>query len=80
MSNKQKKPENGQPVQSLGKLGIALSEGGIRATATQSGRFSQLAQNGLLESTSFISSVSVGSLAAGLVYGTSGSHKLFCGY
>ena len=80
MSSKQKKPENGQPVQSLGKLEIALSEGGIRATASQFGRYSQLAQNGPLESISFISSVSGGSLAVGLGYGTSGSHKLFCGY
>ena len=80
MSSKQKKPGNGQPVQSLGKLGIALSERGIRATATQFGHFNQLAQNGLLESISFISSVSGGSLAVGLIYGTSGSHKLFCGY
>ena len=72
LSDEKKKLENGQPVQSLGKLGIALSGGGVRATVFHLGVLARLAHDGLLESISFISSVSGGSLAAGLVYSTSG--------
>lgn len=69
MSGEKKNPENHQPAQSVGKIGIALSGGGVRATVFHLGILARLAEDDLLESISFISSVSGGSLAAGLVYG-----------
>lgn len=48
-------------------LGIALSGGGVRATVFHLGVLERLARNRLLEATTFISTVSGGSLAAGLV-------------
>ena len=50
------------------KIGIALSGGGIRATIYHLGVFKWLAENGLMESIAYISSVSGGSLCAGLIY------------
>ena len=71
MSGEQKGPEGRLPAQSVGKIGIALSGGGVRATVFHLGVLARLAEDSLLESISFISSVSGGSLAAGLVYGAS---------
>lgn len=68
MSDEQTGPEHHQSPRSIGKIGIALSGGGVRATVFHLGVLARLAENGLLESISFISSVSGGSLAAGLVY------------
>ena len=50
MSGEQKGPENYQPVQSLGKIGIALSGGGVRATVFHLGVLARLAEDDLLES------------------------------
>lgn len=52
----------------VGQIGLALSGGGVRATTFHLGVLARLAEDGLLESVTFISSVSGGSLAAGLVF------------
>lgn len=49
-------------------IGIALSGGGIRATIYHLGVLKWLAESKLMESITYISSVSGGSLCAGLVY------------
>jgi len=50
------------------KIGISLSGGGIRATIYHLGVLKWLAENGLMESITYISSVSGGSLCVGLIY------------
>ena len=50
------------------KIGIALSGGGIRATIYHLGVLKWLAEERLMENVRYISSVSGGSLCAGLVY------------
>ncbi|MCL2571260.1 MAG: patatin-like phospholipase family protein [Defluviitaleaceae bacterium] len=50
------------------KIGIVLSGGGIRATIYHLGVLKWLAENNLMESITYISSVSGGSLCAGLIY------------
>ncbi len=54
-------------------IGLALSGGGMRAAVFHLGVLGRLAADGLLESVSFISTVSGGSLATGLVYALSGN-------
>ena len=56
----------------VGQIGLALSGGGVRATAFHLGVLTRLAEDDLLESVTFISSVSGGSLAAGLVFQANG--------
>lgn len=68
MNGEHKGPEDTQSSQSIGNIGIALSGGGVRATVFHLGVLARLAEDKLLESISFISSVSGGSLAVGLVY------------
>jgi len=50
------------------KIGVALSGGGIRATIYHLGVLRWLAENGLMESVAYVSSVSGGSLCVGLIY------------
>ena len=50
------------------KIGIALSGGGIRAIVYHLGILKWLAESGFLESITYISSVSGGSLCVGLIY------------
>jgi len=50
------------------KIGLALSGGGIRAAIFHSGVLKKLAEKGLLEQVSFISTVSGASLLMGLIY------------
>lgn len=54
------------------KVGLALSGGGVRAAAFHSGVLRRLALDGLLESVTFVSTVSGGSLLLGLVVCQSG--------
>ena len=54
------------------KIGIALSGGGYRAAAFHIGVLARLAKSKLLEQFSFISTVSGGSMAIGLVYQNNG--------
>lgn len=56
------------------KLALALSGGGVRAAVFHSGVLQRLALDGLLESTTFVSTVSGGSLIVGLVLCQNG-HK-----
>ena len=49
------------------KVGLALSGGGVRAAAFHCGVLERLAVDGMLESTSFVSTVSGGSLVVGLI-------------
>jgi NTE family protein len=53
-------------------IGLALSGGGVRATIFHLGVLARLARNGLLESVSFLSTVSGGSLVVGLIYCAAG--------
>lgn len=53
------------------KIGLALSGGGVRATVFHLGVLARLADQSLFEETSFISTVSGGSLAIGLVFSKS---------
>jgi NTE family protein len=55
------------------KIGLALSGGGMRAAVFHLGVLGRLAADGLLESVSFLSTVSGGSLATGLIYTLSGN-------
>lgn len=55
------------------KIGLALSGGGVRAAVFHFGVLGRLAQDGLLENISCISTVSGGSLGIGLVYSLSKS-------
>ena len=50
------------------KIGLTLSGGGVRAAIFHSGVLKYLAEKGMLEQVSFISTVSGGSLLMGLVY------------
>ena len=50
------------------KIGIALSGGGIRATIFHLGVLKWMAENSLLDKTSYISTVSGASLCVGLIY------------
>lgn len=50
------------------KIAIALSGGGVRASAFHAGVLQRLAADGLLEQFTFLSTVSGGSLIAGLVF------------
>lgn len=54
------------------KIGLALSGGGFRATIYHLGVLARLAEQNRLEEVTFISTVSGGSLCAGLVYAQSG--------
>lgn len=54
------------------KIGLALSGGGVRAAAFHAGVLKRLAERGLLEHIAHISTVSGGSLFAGLVYQAAG--------
>ena len=54
------------------KIGIALSGGGYRAATFHIGILARLAKEGLLEHFSFISTVSGGTIAIGLVYQNNG--------
>lgn len=54
------------------KTGIALSGGGIRATIFHLGVFKYLAEKGMLEDISHISSVSGASLCVGLIFACNG--------
>ena len=56
----------------VGRIGLALSGGGVRATAFHFGVLARISEDDLLESVSIVSSVSGGSLAAGLVFQASG--------
>lgn len=56
-----------QVIQQVG-IGLALSGGGVRAAAFHSGVLKYLAEKGMLEDVTQISSVSGGSLLVGLVY------------
>lgn len=49
------------------KVGLALSGGGVRAAVFHCGVLERLALDGLLESTTFVSTVSGGSLVVGLI-------------
>lgn len=49
------------------RVGLALSGGGVRAAAFHCGVLERLAVDGVLESTSFVSTVSGGSLLVGLI-------------
>ena len=53
-------------------LGLALSGGGFRATVFHLGVLARLAEQDLLEDTTFISTVSGGSLGVGLIYASNG--------
>lgn len=55
------------------RIGLALSGGGMRAAVFHLGVLSRLAADGLLDSVSFLSTVSGGSLVTGLVYALSGN-------
>lgn len=55
------------------RLGLALSGGGMRAAVFHLGVLGRLAADQLLENVAFISTVSGGSLGAGLVYTLSGN-------
>jgi NTE family protein len=52
------------------ELGLALSGGGVRALIFHLGVIGRLAKGGLLEDVTFLSTVSGGTLAAGLIYCT----------
>ena len=54
------------------KIGLALSGGGFRATVFHLGVLARLAEQNRLEEVTFLSTVSGGSLCAGLVYAQSG--------
>lgn len=54
------------------RIALALSGGGIRAAVFHCGVFQRLAVDGLLEKTTFISTVSGGSLVTGLVFSENG--------
>jgi NTE family protein len=56
------------------KIGLALSGGGFRATIYHLGVLARLAEQNRLEEVTFLSTVSGGSLCAGLVYAQSGFH------
>lgn len=64
---------NGFPKPEEPKIGIALSGGGVRAAVFHLGVLSHLAGQGLLEKVTAISTVSGGSLLAGLVFSLSGN-------
>ena len=55
------------------RIGLALSGGGIRATIFHLGALARLAQQSLIESITFLSTVSGGSLAVALVRACSGN-------
>lgn len=55
------------------RIGVALSGGGMRAAVFHLGVLGRLAADGLLKNVSFLSTVSGGSLVAGLVYTLSGN-------
>ncbi len=54
------------------KTGLALSGGGFRATVFHMGVLARLAESGILEETTFLSTVSGGSLCAGLIFTLNG--------
>ncbi len=54
-------------------IGLALSGGGVRAAVFHLGVLGRLAEEGLLENVTFISTVSGGSLAVGLVHALAGN-------
>jgi len=55
------------------KIGLALSGGGVRAAVFHLGVLGRLAEEGLLESVAFVSTVSGGSLGTGLIYTLAGN-------
>ncbi len=55
-------------------IGLALSGGGVRAAVFHLGVLARLAQDDLLENVTFLSTVSGGSIATGLVYTLAGGH------
>jgi len=62
-----------QAPRTLSKIGLAFSGGGVRALVFHLGVLQRLATDNLLEKTVFISSVSGGSLAVGLVMAHAGN-------
>ena len=54
------------------KIGLALSGGGFRATVFHLGMLARLAEDNHLEEVTFLSTVSGGSLCAGLVHAING--------
>jgi NTE family protein len=54
------------------KIGIALSGGGYRAATIHIGVLARLAKSELLENITFISTVSGGSMATGIIYKSNG--------
>ncbi len=54
------------------RIGLSLSGGGVRAVGFHLGVLARLAQEGLLEEIDFLSTVSGGSLAIGLVFAVNG--------
>lgn len=59
-------------LQSFMKIALAFSGGGVRATVFHLGVLARLARQDLLDKVQIVSSVSGGSLAAGLVFATAG--------
>lgn len=55
------------------KIGIALSGGGVRAAVFHLGVLKRMAETGLWDQISFLSTVSGGSLAAGLIFSRNGN-------
>ena len=55
------------------QIGIALSGGGVRAAVFHLGVLGRLAEDGLLEKITRISTVSGGTLVTGLIYSIAGN-------
>jgi NTE family protein len=55
------------------KIGMALSGGGFRATVFHLGVFDWLARTGHLDEVTFLSTVSGGSICAGLIFAAAGN-------
>lgn len=53
------------------RIALALSGGGVRATVFHLGTLARLARQSLIENTTFLSTVSGGSLTVALIHGAS---------
>ena len=60
--------KHSEPNDKIDNLGLALSGGGVRATVFHLGVLARLATDDLLKNISYLSSVSGGSLAVGLIF------------